>query len=242
MKSFFIVLLSFSSFFGVKSQAKDTLVLKEIHNKRFEFAPKKLYVPAGLMVGGLLTDLGKSKSIEKEIVEERNEHLFGFTNHIDDYAQFAPFVALYAFEWAGMIPRTDWQNRTAIMIKGQILNLGTVYILKKAINETRPDGTQYSFPSGHTANAFAGATLLAIEYGQNHKWVPYAAYAVAGGVGVMRMVNNKHYISDVLFGAGLGILSIKTAYWTHRYRWGKRKSDIDALAEIYKYQNSSLIK
>lgn len=242
MKSFFIVLLTFSSFFGVKSQVKDTVVSKEIHNKRFEFAPKKLYVPAGLMVGGLLTDLGKSKSIEKEIVEERNEHLFGFTNHIDDYAQFAPFVALYAFEWAGMIPRTDSQNRTAIMIKGQILNLGTVYILKKAINETRPDGTQYSFPSGHTANAFAGATLLAIEYGQNHKWVPYAAYAVAGGVGVMRMVKNKHYISDVLFGAGLGILSIKTAYWTHRYRWGKRKSDIGAFAEIYNDQNSSLIK
>lgn len=94
MKSFFIALLTFSSFFGVKSQVKDTLASREIHNNGFEFAPKKLYVPAGLMVGGLLTDLGKNSSIEKEIVEERNEHLFGFTNHIDDYAQFAPFVAL----------------------------------------------------------------------------------------------------------------------------------------------------
>lgn len=242
MRNFFIILLTFLSFFGVKSQVKDTLVSTEIQNKRFEFAPKKLYVPAGLMVGGLLTDLGKSESIEKEIVEERNELFLGFRNHIDDYVQFAPFVALYAFEWAGMKPRTDWQNRTAIMIKGQILNLGTVYILKKVINETRPDGSQYSFPSGHTANAFAGATLLSIEYGQNHKWVPYAAYAVASGVGVMRLVNNKHYISDVLFGAGLGILSIKAAYWTHNYHWGKRKSDIDAFAEIYKYQNSNLIK
>ena len=131
-------------------------------------------------------------------------------------AQLFPFVAIYGFELAGMKPRTDWQNRTAIMIKGQIVNLGLVYLLKTTINQTRPDGTAYSFPSGHTANVFAGATMLSIEYGEHHKWVPYAAYGLASGVGIMRMANNKHYISDVLFGAGLGILSMKAAYWTHQ--------------------------
>ena len=133
-----------------------------------------------------------------------------------------------------MKPRTDWQNRTAILIKGQIMNLGLVYFLKKSINQTRPDGTAFSFPSGHTANVFAGATMLSIEYGEHHKWVPYAAYGLASGVGVMRMVNNKHYISDVLFGAGLGILSMKAAYWTHQYKWNKPKPDRDPLAGLYK--------
>lgn len=55
-----------------------------------------------------------------------------------------------------------------------------------------------SFPSGHTANAFAGATILSIEYKDKYPWVPYVAYGMASGVGVMRIANNRHYISDVL--------------------------------------------
>ncbi|WP_332030643.1 phosphatase PAP2 family protein, partial [Kaistella sp.] len=136
------------------------------------------------------------------------------------------------FEWVGMKPRTDWQNRTLILVKGQFLNLGLVYLLKTSLKRTRPDGTAFSFPSGHTANAFASATMLAIEYGENHRWVPYVSYAFASGIGVMRMANNKHYISDVLFGAGLGILSVKAAYWTHQYRWNRQKSESDPFAGI----------
>ena len=227
--SIIVFLLTISFCFG---QQMDSL---KIENKRFDFQYKKLYVPAGLMISGIIADGRSDESIKNEIVEERNEHLFGFTNHLDDYAQFAPFVAIYGFEVAGMKPRTDIKNRTAILIKGQILNLGLVYILKKSLKETRPDGTAYSFPSGHTANAFAGATMLSIEYGEQHKWVPYVAYATATAVGVMRMANNKHYISDVLFGAGLGILSMKAAYWTHQYKWNKPRSDHDPLTILYTF-------
>lgn len=211
------------------AQVNDTL---KVENKRFDFQYKKLYVPAGLMISGIIADGNSKESLKNEIVEERNEHLFGFSNHLDDYAQFFPFVAIYGFEIAGMKPRTDWKNRTAIMVKGQILNLGLVYILKKSLHETRPDGTAYSFPSGHTANVFAGATMLSIEYGEEYKWVPYVAYGTATAVGVMRMANNKHYISDVLFGAGLGILSMKAAYWTHQYKWNKQKNTADPFAGI----------
>jgi hypothetical protein len=233
MKRALFFLMLFNVFFFDFAQVKDSL---QIENKRFDFQYKKLYVPVGLMVSGIIADGRGKESIKNEIVEERNEHLFGFKNHADDYAQFAPFVAIYGFEWAGMKPRTDWQNRTAILIKGQILNLGLVYILKKTLKETRPDGTAYSFPSGHTANVFAGATMLSIEYGEEYKWVPYVSYGVATGVGVMRMANNKHYISDVLFVAGLGILSMKVAYWTHQYRWNLPKSEKDPFAGIIYHQ------
>ena len=212
------------------AQVSDTV---KVENKRFDFQYQKLYVPAGLMISGIIADGRGKESLKNEIVEERNEHLFGFENHLDDYAQFLPFGAIYGFEIVGIKPRTDWKNRTAIMVKGQILNLGLVYILKKSLKEPRPDGTAYSFPSGHTANVFAGATMLAIEYGEHHKWVPYAAYGVATTVGAMRMINNKHYISDVLFGAGLGILSMKAAYWTHQYKWNRPKSDHDPLTALY---------
>lgn len=230
--SLLIILFSISLSFA---QQKDSLFSE---NTRFDFQYRKLYFPVSLMISGIVADGRGKESLKNEIVEERNEHLFGFKNHLDDYAQFFPFVAIYGFEIAGMKPRTDIKNRTAILIKGQIVNLGLVYVLKKTLKETRPDGTAYSFPSGHTANVFAGATMLAIEYGEEHKWVPYAAYGVATTVGVMRMANNKHYISDVLFGAGLGILSMKAAYWTHQYKWNQPKSDRDPLTNLYTFPNN----
>lgn len=227
--------LIFTFWFQSFAQQKDSTLG---NHPRFEFRYKKMYVPLGLMASGIIFDSNNRESLKNEIVEERNEHLFGFTNHLDDYAQFAPFVAIYGFEMAGMKPKTDWKNRTAILIKGQVLNLGMVYFMKKTLKKTRPDGTAYSFPSGHTANAFAGATMLSIEYGDTYKWVPYVSYGVATGIGVMRMANNKHYISDVLFGAGLGILSMKVAYWTHQYHWNKSKSATDPFAGII-YQTTN---
>ncbi len=47
---------------------------------------------------------------------------------------------------------------------------------------------------------------------------------MATGVGAMRVMNNRHWISDVMVGAGIGILSTNLAYLTHRYRWGKKKN------------------
>ncbi|UFK98473.1 phosphatase PAP2 family protein [Kaistella faecalis] len=229
MKKVLSILLFFSFFFLNYAQKKDS---SNVENRPLSFKYNKVYIPVGLMTSGIIFDGNGRESLKNEVVEERNEHLFGFTNHFDDYAQFAPMLAVYGFEWAGMKPRTDWQNRTAILIKGQVLNLGMVYILKTTLKKTRPDGTAFSFPSGHTANAFAGATMLAIEYGESYKWVPYVSYGAASGIGLMRMANNKHYISDVLFGAGLGILSMKAAYWTHQYKWNKPKTEKDPFAGI----------
>ncbi len=229
MKKFFLFLMIFSVSFLGFAQIKDTA---QVGNKRFAFQYKKMYVPVGLMLSGIIADGNGRESLKNEIVEERNEHIFGFENHLDDYAQFAPFLAIYGFELAGMKPRTDWKNRSAILLKGQIVNLGLVYVLKKTLKKTRPDGTAYSFPSGHTANVFAGATMLSIEYGEEYKWVPYVSYGFASGIGMMRMANNKHYISDVLFGAGLGILSMKAAYWTHQYKWNRPKTGKDPFAGV----------
>ena len=68
----------------------------------------------------------------------------------------------------------------------------------------------YSFPSGHTATAFTGAELVRSEYGLG---IGIAAYGVAAGVALLRLYNERHWVGDVLFGAGIGILSARIGYW-----------------------------
>lgn len=220
--------LFFTLFFliGKTTFAQNQDSLQIVEKPKFE--TKKLYVPLGLMAVGLVSE-GK---VKQEVYNWRQEQMPNFKSKLDDYFMFVPHAAVYGFEWLGMKPKTDWKNRAAIHIKGELITLGAVYLLKKTIDNQRPDGTAMSFPSGHTANAFAGATILSIEYKDKYPWVPYVAYGMASGVGVMRIANNRHYISDVLFGAGLGILSMHLAYWTHQYKWNKPKSTKDPFAGI----------
>ena len=91
---------------------------------------------------------------------------------------------------------------------------GFVNGIKYTAKEMRPDGsTANSWPSGHTATAFVGATLLHKEYGLTRSpWWSVAGYGVATATGVMRVLNNRHWISDVMSGAGIGILSGELGY------------------------------
>jgi membrane-associated phospholipid phosphatase len=86
--------------------------------------------------------------------------------------------------------------------------------LKSATNVVRPDGSDdRSFPSTHTALAFVSATFLHEEYKHQSPWYSIAGYSIATATGILRMMNNEHWLSDVLVGAGLGILTTKVVYW-----------------------------
>lgn len=186
------------------------------------FTKMDLVLPSTLFVGGIALNSNHHESFKNEIVEERNEYIPSFRTYVDDYLQFSPIVAAYGLDALGYTSKTDLGNRTLILIKGELGMFGLTQLMKRAIGQRRPDGSNYhSFPSGHTAQAFSAATFLSEEYQHRFKWMPYVAYGAASSVGAFRMVNNKHYISDVLVGAALGILTMKASYWTHRYLFGK---------------------
>ena len=73
-----------------------------------------------------------------------------------------------------------------------------------AVGRTRPDGSVFSFPSGHTATTFATATVLQRHFGWK---VGIPAYAAATYVAASRIQVKRHYLSDVAFGAALGIVA-----------------------------------
>ena len=92
----------------------------------------------------------------------------------------------------------------ADLIRAQVLTQGITQGVKLLAGRTRPDGTSLSFPSGHTASAFATGTVLQRHFGWK---VGIPAYGLAAYVGASRLSENRHYLSDVIFGATLGVLA-----------------------------------
>ena len=83
-----------------------------------------------------------------------------------------------------------------------LMSTAVVWSLKTAVNRKRPNGSDYSFPSGHTAGAFSVAPVLHHHFGWK---VGIPAYAAAALAGLGRMEDRRHYLSDVLFGAAIGL-------------------------------------
>ena len=148
----------------------------------------------------------------------------GFHTSVDDYIQYAPLATQLALSLGGVQGRS--KNRWQVLVTDAMaaaMMATVVNGMKYGINRTRPNGGRGSFPSGHTATAFMGATLLAHEYGHKSVWIPIAGYSVATATGVLRILNNKHYASDVLVGAAIGIVSAELAYWATDAIFNDRK-------------------
>lgn len=144
---------------------------------------------------------------------------FAYSGSIDDYIQYAPGVAVYALNAFGVKGKNNFGNRTAIVVKSLLLNDLMVSSLKKWVDSERPNGEPHSFPSGHTSTAFALAHFMHKEYGDRSIWYSIGAYSCATTVGIMRVAKNAHWISDVVAGAGFGMLSTELVYLTHQYKW-----------------------
>ena len=135
---------------------------------------------------------------------------------IDDYSQYMPALSVYGLNLCGIKGVHDFKDRTMILAMSWLTMSVVAGIMKHTIREMRPDGTTHnSFPSGHTATAFMGAEFLYQEYKNVSPWIGVAGYAVAAGTGFFRMYNNRHWLNDILAGAGIGILSTKLSYWLY---------------------------
>ena len=95
----------------------------------------------------------------------------------------------------------------ADLLRAQLLSQGITAAVKMSVGRDRPDGTEFSFPSGHTSVTFASATVIQRHFGWK-AGIP--AYGVAAYVAASRINEQRHFLSDVAFGAAIGIVTGRT--------------------------------
>lgn len=191
---------------------------------RPNFTLKSVIVPISLITAGVIVEALPSNVIfgKIRIQQHVQDKMNGFRTSADDYLQFAPIGVMFGLKLAGTKSRSDLLNQMIITAKSEMLVSAIVFSMKHFIHDWRPDGSSdNTMPSGHTAQAFASATLLDMEYRDTSPWISISGYLCATATGFFRVANNRHWSSDVLIGAGIGIVSVKLVYLTHRYRWGK---------------------
>lgn len=173
-----------------------------------------------------------AKGQKKNFRAARNNFIPSYKNGMDDYIQFAPVWTAFALNLAGYKGRSNFKrlffsSGFSFAFMGLFVNS-----IKYSVAEMRPDGsTANSFPSGHTATAFTCATILHKEYGLTRSpWFSVGGYAISTLTGIMRTLNNRHWISDVLVGAGLGVISTDLGYMMADF-WFKDKGINRTVAE-----------
>ncbi|MBX3257730.1 MAG: phosphatase PAP2 family protein [Chitinophagaceae bacterium] len=203
---------------------------------------EKLIIPSLFIsygVAGLRIDELREldHSTRHEIWEHQPDHI-----RLDNYTQYAPALMVYGLNAAGVKGKHNFKERTIIYAASQLISTAFVVPLKHIVKEERPDGSnKLSFPSGHTATAFASAQFMFREYKDTHFWLSISGYSFALFTGVYRTLNDKHWVSDVVAGAGFGILSTELAYCLYpkinTLFTGKNKKTATLIIPVYQNKN-----
>lgn len=211
------------------AQQVDSLAKKNT----FRIAPfiiPTVFIGYGLMAKGdnFIRDLDRTTQSELQ-----EDHPL-FSKRADDFMRYVPALAVYGLNLAGVKGRHSLLDATGNYVVTMGIMAAVVSIAKKQSHRLRPDGSSYdSFPSGHTATSFASAEFLKQEYKDVSPWIGYAGYAVATTTGIFRLYNNKHWVSDVVAGAGVGILSAKLGYLVYpqlkRLIMGRKQSNFNLM-------------
>lgn len=200
-------LLTFSSLLPSSSFAQADTTLWVVR-------PADVIAPASLAIAGLITQGKISRHLQENVVSRYPD----FHSNIDDYLPYAPGVISLGLAASGVKGKHSLGDQVILALLSNIIAQGVTQSLKRVIRYPRPNGEDYhSFPSGHSTTAFTNATILHEEYGQRSVLYSIGGYGTATAVGTLRVLNNKHWLADVLMGAGVGIGATKVLYIS--YPW-----------------------
>lgn len=184
---------------------------EKIINTDYRFRSNQLIAPAVLLASGI-TGVYALDGFKNTIRDNLSGYKKNSTFKADDYLQYATAIGYLGIGFIpGVTSRTDFKSRIMAGVTAYAAMAIMVNAMKYSFRHPRPgSGTRNSFPSGHSATAFTGAELMRIEYGN---YIGLAGYAFAVTVGALRIYNDRHWVTDVLGGAAIGILSARIGYW-----------------------------
>lgn len=200
----------------------DTLSVSDTTVRKVVLKPgvRPFIIPAIMLGYGATSFLGNNfiRRLDYSTNAELREDHPSFALSIDDQLRYAPAIAVYALDLVGVKAKNNVLDRTIMLAGSYAVVSITAGTLKGFSNRLRPNGSNdHSFPSGHTSLVFMTAEFLHQEYKDQSIWYSIGGYAIATGTGVLRLYNNAHWVSDVVAGAGLGILSTKVTYLVYPY-------------------------
>ena len=200
-----LILLNFSLF-----GQKDSIRIKQTKQKSFL---KQSIVPFSLIGAGLIINFSNG-AIGKENLQEQIQNTFpDFNTNAEDFFLFVPTLTMYTADIFKVKSKNSAFDQTKYLTIALLANNLITFGLKATTNMERPNGEDnQSFPSGHASNAFVMATALHHEFIDTNVWLAYSGYLFATTTAVFRVLNNKHWVSDVLVGAGLGIIITDLVY------------------------------
>ena len=201
------LLLPFAGFSQYKNQFDSlTLSHKPVQWKNF-------VIPTSLVALGIYGTLDSHVLNVKEISEESIEYFPNYSHNADDFLQITPIPAVFLMDAFGFKSVHPWHEQLVYLGRAELIMMGMVYPLKMLTKVPRPDkSANNSFPSGHTAQAFLAAQFFQKEFGRRYPWASVGMYTIASAIGVSRVLNNRHWASDVFAGAGIGMASVELSY------------------------------
>ncbi|GAA4376538.1 hypothetical protein GCM10023186_10510 [Hymenobacter koreensis] len=194
---------------------------------------RQLVLPAGLVGAGALLrkdlyiediELLEIGELELEIEDLKlgpdkgirtraRRHFAGLRTTLDDHLRYVPGFATLGLSVLGVEGRHKTIDQALLLGMIHVLNGESTHHLKRLTAVSRPHGRSFdSFPSAHASAAFARAHFMHKEYGHRSGWYTAAGYSMAVATGALRIAKDNHWFSDVLAGAGVGILSTELVY------------------------------
>lgn len=168
------------------------------------------FLPARL---GAQVAYGGAFCMDQDIKAMRTNIVGDFYNPYGDYLQFAPGVVLYGVKACGYKTAYGWGRMLTAHAFSAAVESAVLYGMKYGIDRERPNGGHRSFPSGHSANAFMMAHWMHKELGWRSGWWSAGGYAFAVSTALQRIIVNKHWMSDTVAGALLGVGSVELGYF-----------------------------
>jgi len=219
---FAIILLFFliTSIFGIdiKSDSLKTVQTISLNN---------YILPIGLIGYSAIGINNKELRKFNHQIRTEVENNFHKKIPLDDYLQYSPAMVVYSLDLIGMKGKHNILDQTKIYIYSSIVMGIAVNSLKYTLKYPRPDGSsKNSLPSGHTATAFVSAEFLSSEFSNQSKLISFASYFMASSVATLRILNNRHWLTDVTAGAGIGIISYKLGNMVFEKFENKKKRNL----------------